>query len=213
MGHPLWPLYDLRLRTPALELRLPDEDELVGLCQVAKAGIHDPNVMPFGVAWTDNPSPRFERGFIQFHWGTRARWSPADWSLQLAVFHRGEPIGMQDLHATDFPVLRQVNTGSWLGRPFQGRGLGKQMRAAALHLAFAELDAQVAYSGAFLDNPASLAVSEALGYEPNGIRRMAPRGEPREQRDLRLTRHRWEAHRRCEVAVEGLASCRDMFGI
>lgn len=29
MGHPLWPLYDLRLHTPALELRVPTEDELV----------------------------------------------------------------------------------------------------------------------------------------------------------------------------------------
>lgn len=213
MGHSLWPLYDLRLHTPDLELRLPDEDELVALCEVAKAGIHDPDIMPFGVAWTDKPSPQFEREFLQFHWGLRARWSPADWSLEVAGFHRGEPIGLQEIRAAGFPTLREVHTGSWLGRPFQGQGFGKQMRAAVLHLAFAELDAAVAYSGAFLDNPASLGVSRALGYEPNGTSRIAPRGAAREQLGLRLTRHRWEAHQHCEVTVDGLASCRDMFGV
>lgn len=213
MGHPLWPLYDLRLRTPALELRLPTEDELVALCAVARAGIHDPAFMPFGVAWTDKPSPQFERDFLQFHWGVRARWSPANWTLTLAVFHDGEPMGLQDLGAENFAVLREVHTGSWLGKAFQGRGYGKQMRAAVLHLAFAELGAVVARSSAFTDNPASLAVSRALGYEPNGVSRVAPRGEPREHVALLLTRDRWDDRRYCDVEVTGLASCRDMFGI
>ena len=72
MAHPLWPLYDLRLRTERLELFLPNEDELVELCQLARAGIHPPDEMPFAIPWSIKPSPRFEREFIQFHWGTRA---------------------------------------------------------------------------------------------------------------------------------------------
>jgi hypothetical protein len=32
MGHP-WPLFDLRLRTPGLELRLPTDDEGVDRCR------------------------------------------------------------------------------------------------------------------------------------------------------------------------------------
>lgn len=213
MGHPLWPLYDLRLRTPDLVLRLPDEAELAALCAVARAGIHDPESMPFGVPWTDKPSPQFEREFIQFHWGARAGWSPRSWTLHLAVFHAGEPIGLQDLRGEEFGVLREVTTGSWLGRRFQGRGFGKQMRAAVLHLAFAGLGAEAARSSAFADNPSSLAVSRALGYEPNGVGRMAPRGIPREHLYLRLTRQRWQEHRYCDVAVTGLETCRDMFGI
>lgn len=213
MGHPAWPLYDLRLRTPALELRLPTEDELVALCQVAKAGIHDPASMPFGVPWTDKPSPRFEREFLQHHWGIRAQWSPQRWHLNLGVFADGQPIGFQDVGADNFAVLREVITGSWLGQAFQGRGYGKEMRAAVLHLAFAELGAVTARSGAFADNPSSLAVSRALGYEDNGVTRSAPRGEPRDQIVLRLTRERWQAHRYCEVEVTGLDSCRDMFGV
>jgi RimJ/RimL family protein N-acetyltransferase len=212
MGHVAWPLYDLRLRTPALELRVPTEDELVALCQVARAGIHDPATMPFDVPWTDKASPRFEREFLQHHWAQRAQWSPQRWTLALAVFQDGQPIGFQDLGADNFMVIREVNTGSWLGRAFQGQGYGKQMRAAVLHLAFAELDAVAARSGAFADNPSSLAVSRALGYQENGVGRTAPRGEPRDRIDLRLTRQRWQDHRHCPVEVAGLDSCRDMFG-
>lgn len=213
MDNPFWPLYQLRLRTRELELRLPNEAELVALCRVARAGIHDPETMPFGVAWTDQPSPQFEREFMKFHWGIRGRWSPQSWTLELAVFHDGQPIGCQGINATDFAVLQEVHTGSWLGQAYQGRGLGKQMRAAVLELAFTGLGAVSATSGAFLDNPASVAVSRALGYQNNGIGRMAPRGEPREHLNLRITRQDWQARRYCEVEIVGLAGCRDMFGL
>jgi RimJ/RimL family protein N-acetyltransferase len=212
MGHPTWPLYDLRLRTPALELRLPTDDELVALCQVARAGIHDPSWMPFGVPWTDKPSPRFEREFMQHHWSVRGAWTAQRWTLGLAVFHAGEPIGFQDVGADDFAVLREVVTGSWLGQQAQGRGFGKQMRTAVLHLAFAELGAVAARTSAYADNAASQAVSRALGYHDNGITVDNRRGAPTEHRHLRLTREAWLAHRHCEVRVEGLETCRDMFG-
>ncbi len=213
MAHPTWPLYDLRIRTPGLELRLPTEDELVALCDVASAGIHDPEFMPFGVAWTDKPSPRFEREFMQHHWGLRSAWTPERWQFNLAVFHDGEPIGFQDVGAKDFAVLREVVTGSWLGAAFQGRGFGKQMRAAVLHLAFAELDAVVARTAAWADNRPSQAVSRALGYRDNGVTRELRRGVPTDHLHMRLTRERWPAHRFCEVEVEGLDSCREMFGV
>jgi RimJ/RimL family protein N-acetyltransferase len=213
MGDSLWPLSDLRLRTPALELRVPTEDELMELCRVARAGVHDPATMPFEVPWTDQPSPQFERSFLQHHWSVRAQWSPERWRLALAVFRDGQPIGFQDIGAENFVVLREVGTGSWLGRPFHGQGCGKQMRAAVLHLAFAELGAEVARSAALAGNAASLAVSRALGYQDNGVSRRAPRGEPVERTELRLTRQRWLEHRFCAVTVEGLAGCRDMFGL
>ena len=81
MAHPLWPLYDLRLRTERLELRLPSEDEIGELCRVARAGIHPPGEMPFGVAWTTKPSPRFEREFGHWHLNQRADWTAEAWSL------------------------------------------------------------------------------------------------------------------------------------
>jgi len=46
-------LYGLRLHTPRLELRLGSRAELKTLAEVAKAGIHPPDEMPFAVPWTD----------------------------------------------------------------------------------------------------------------------------------------------------------------
>jgi hypothetical protein len=52
----------------------------------------------------------------------------------------------------DYPVLREVSIFSWVGVRHHGRGIGTEMRAAALHLAFACLSATDAVSGAFADN-------------------------------------------------------------
>lgn len=88
------------------------------------------------------------------------------------------PGGFQDLFATHLPVTRAVETGSWLTRRAQGRGIGKEMRAAVLHLAFEGLGAVEAYSASFEDNPASQAVSRANGYEANGTVLYAREGSP-----------------------------------
>jgi RimJ/RimL family protein N-acetyltransferase len=212
MADHLWPLYHLRLRTERLELRLPNEAEIGALCEVAKAGIHSPGEMPFGVAWSTKPSPRFEREYIQWHWKQRADWTPAAWSLELAVFLDGRPIGSQTLAAREFATFRTVNTGSWLGRPEQGRGLGKEMRGAVLALAFDGLDAAAATTEAFLDNPASAGVSRSLGYRPNGTGSIAPEGVARETERFRMSRADWLGRSRSEVVIEGLDRCRAMFG-
>ncbi|HYM82574.1 MAG TPA: GNAT family protein, partial [Candidatus Dormibacteraeota bacterium] len=123
-----------------------------------------------------------------------------------------EPIGAQTLFARDFPTLRLVRSGSWLGLPFQGRGLGKAMRTGVLGLAFDGLGAQVAESEAFLDNARSAGVSRSLGYEENGTGRLAPEGEARETRRFRLTRDGWRGRQRPAVAIEGLEGCLELFG-
>ncbi len=149
-----WPLFGLRLRTEQLVLRMPTDDDLAELLQVAKAGIHPPDEMPFGVAWTSLTGTAFDRGFMQHYWGTRAAFSPENWFLNLMVELDGRPIGAQSVNAEGFPTFRTVHTGSWLGREYQGRGLGKEMRAAVLGFAFDGLGAQVAETGAFVDNAA-----------------------------------------------------------
>jgi RimJ/RimL family protein N-acetyltransferase len=210
--HPLWPLLDLRLTTGDPELRIPREDELPAFAEVADRGIHPPDEMPFGIAWTDAPTA--ERNLESYRWWmtARATFRPERWTLTLGVWEAGQPVGFQDLRAEEFPVYRTVSTGSWLGREFQGRGLGRQMRQAVLTLAFDHLGAEVAETEAFLDNSASNRVSVAIGYEPNGFGRLAPRGIARETQRFRLTRDRWRARERPEVVVEGLAACRELFG-
>jgi RimJ/RimL family protein N-acetyltransferase len=209
----LWPLYDLRVTSGDLVLRYPAEDELPAFADLVEAGLHPQAEMPFGLAWTDAPTA--ERNLSSYQWwvGTRARWSPAEWTLTLAVYEDGHPRGFQDLRASEFLVYRTVHTGSWLAREHQGRGIGKRMRQAVLALAFDHLGAEVAETEAFLDNPASNKVSLALGYEPNGFGRLAPRGVPRETQRFRLTLDGWLSRRRPEVTVQGLASALPLFGL
>lgn len=213
MAHPLWPLFDLRLRTERLLLRLPTEDELVALATLAREGVHAPDEMPFSVPWSTLPSPDFERGFAQYHWLQRARWKPDDWNLELMVAADGRPIGAQALFARDFATLRIVSTGSWLGLAHQGQGFGKEMRVAVLALAFDGLGADVAGSEAMLDNPRSAGVSRSLGYREDGIGRLAPTGIARDTQRFRITRDDWLARPRPPVAIEGLEACLDLFGI
>lgn len=211
MENDYWPLFDVRLRTPRLEIRLPNDETLVALARLAAQGIHDSSTMPFLVPWTDEPSPRLEQGLLQWGWRHRAQWTPNDWSFTGAVFLDGEVIGVQSLTATDFASRRAVNTGSWLGRAFQGRGVGKEMRAAILTLAFEGLDAAVAHSGGFSDNETSLNVSRSLGYRESGRRMVERRGVLAELIDLQLDRSEWLAQDHVSVQLSGLDECRNFF--
>ncbi len=206
-----WPLFDLVVRTPLLELRLPREDEFGALVALVDEGVHDPGTMPFFVPWTDAEPRRRARESAQWLWSHRANWSPDKWTLTSAVFVEGRPVGVQDLSAEHFRAVHSVDTGSWLGRGHQGQGLGREMRQAILHLAFDGLGAHEALSGAFEDNAASIATSRSVGYEPNG-EALAPRrdGSGRTVR-FRLSREAWERHRRDDIEIVGLEGCLDMF--
>ncbi|MGK5529909.1 GNAT family N-acetyltransferase [Streptomyces sp. URMC 129] len=207
-----WPLAGLRLTTPRLELRLPADEELAGLADLAVAGVHPPDEMPFFVPWTDLPPAERARAVLQYHWRRRADWTADDWSLPFAVLLDGRVVGCQEIGARHFAVLRQTDSGSWLGAAHQGRGIGTEMRAAILHLAFAGLGAQEAISSAFVTNTASLRVSEKLGYEHDGIARHVVRDGRATDRRLRLSRARWDAHRTTPVTIEGLEPCLPLFG-
>ncbi|MFJ1752769.1 GNAT family N-acetyltransferase [Kitasatospora sp. NPDC088134] len=208
-----WPLLGLRLTTPRLELRLPDDSELATLADLAAAGVHQPDRMPFLVPWTDLPPAERARSVVQHHWLRRGNWSPGDWALNLAVFEDGRVVGLQTVAAREFAVCREVTTASWLGVRYQGQGIGTEMRAAVLKLAFAGLGAREATSGAFEDNDSSFAVSRKHGYEPDGVARHAVRGRLVTNRRLRLTRARWAEHEHLPVSLDGLAPCLPMFGL
>ncbi len=208
-----FPLLGLRLTTPRLELRLPAPEELAALAEVAADGIHDPDAMPFLVPWTDRPAPEVARSVVQHFWLRLGTWDPNNWQLNLSVFHEGAVVGQQTIGARDFAVAREVHTGSWLGARHHGKGIGTEMRAAVLQLAFAGLDAEEASSGAFDHNLASLAVSRKLGYQPDGIKRQVVRGKLSVEHRLRLTRPDWERHRTVPVTVDGLAPCLPLMGV
>lgn len=167
----LWPPFELQLSTPRLRLRVIRDDDLPAMVDAALSGIHPPEAMPFSHPWTQAPAAELPTNTAQHVWRARAGMSKDHWSLQLGVWHEDEFIGCQDLGANNFHTLKTVVTGSWLRQSAQGRGLGKEMRSAALSYAFDYLGADVAESEAASWNSASLGVSHSLGYTDNGILR------------------------------------------
>lgn len=210
MGHPYWPIFDIVVRTPRIELRLANDDELTDLISEGRDITDTPGVFQFD--WATRPEPQFTRDFARFHWKTRALWTAEDWQLPFTVFVDGNPVGIQDIYAKDFAVLREVSTGSWLGRRHHSAGIGTEMRAAVLHFAFAGLGAEIARSGAREGNEASLRVSEKLGYRLNGTARSRfGDGQVATEVLLEMNLETWEAQRRQDIEIEGLEQCLDMF--
>jgi RimJ/RimL family protein N-acetyltransferase/predicted GNAT family acetyltransferase len=205
------PLAKLRVRTPRLELRLATVAELRTLARVAEAGIHDADRMPFEVPWTDTAGQAgFVNDFVEHHLSKLRDWRPDEWALPLVAFADGEPVGVQALRGRRFARERMVDTGSWLGRDWQGRGLGTEMRAGVLQLAFHGLGARGATSGAIQGNPQSLGVSRKLGYVETGSHVVSPRGEPVEHVDLELDATAFSSP--VPVEVSGLAGLLPLFG-
>ena len=184
----VWPLFSLVLRTPRLELHPVRDDDLPGLVQAVADGIHDAGRSPFPSPWAEAPADRLPAELARYHWSLRAKTTADSWRVAFAILEEGVVIGCQDLSADSFATTRTVTSGSWLTRSAQGRGLGREMRAAALLLAFDHLGAEVAESSALEWNSASIGVSTALGYEANGASRLVGAdGEAVEEIRFRVT--------------------------
>lgn len=203
----LWPVSGIKVHTPAVELFVPDPEELGVLARLAARGVYDPQNQylprtPVG-GWEDVDSPEAERRFLRYFWAASADWRPERWNLLLAARVDGVVVGVQEIGAQHFAVTRTVSTGSWIGRQYQGAGHGKAMRAAVLHLAFDGLGAERADTAAWAANHASLGVSRALGYQDNGITVRAAEGRRVEQVNLTLRRSDWHASSE-GVTISGL---------
>ena len=208
----IYPVLGLRITAGPLELRGISDSDIAALADLAGKGIHPPDQMPFSTPWTDTPAVELPLRFAQYHWGTRAAFAREHWSLQLVVRWEDVVVGTQGFHTQDYLVTRTGETGSWLGREHQGRGIGTRMRQAMCAFLFDCLEAQEITSRAFVDNPASLAVSRKVGYRPNGLRRMVRRpGEWQANQALVLTPETFV--RGPEITVEGLEPVRRLIGL
>ena len=154
------------------------------------------------------------RSTVTHHWLQRAQSVPANWNVHFVVVAGDEVVGTQAMTGKDFGIVREVNTGSWLGQKFHGVGMGTEMRAAVLHLAFVGLGALRATSSAFGDNAPSFRVSEKLGYVPDGTDWTERRGERAVRRRFVLDRDTWQQQHTVDVTIDGLTdACRTEFGI
>jgi RimJ/RimL family protein N-acetyltransferase len=209
-----YPPLHVEVTTPSLMLRGATDDLLAELIPIVRDGVVSADEVPFDdpmSLYEDNPAREWR--WLRGVWANRARVEPRWWRLCFVVDVEGRAVGIQDLIADDFPAFGSVSTYSWLAPDARRRGIGREMRSAVLHLAFAGFGAREATSEAFFDNDASNATSRSLGYEPNGQAWATRRGRPAELRRWRLDRPRWEQTRRSDITLSGVEECRPVFGL
>jgi RimJ/RimL family protein N-acetyltransferase len=159
---------------------------------------------------------RVTRGIVvhQAYWKAYGTWRPEAWRVSFVVSAAGQILGAQELEGNDFPALRTIDTASFLRPWARGRGYGKQMRRAVLSLAFGPMGAQAAITSAWHDNHASLGVSRALGYQPNG-ESLDARGDSADVMvHMRLLSAQWLASgAAADIHITGFEGCRHLFGL
>lgn len=189
------------------------DSDLHELDALVHAGIHSPTEMPFFFPWATGSQSEVRRRLLQYHWAQRAAMSPASWTLETTVRFDGEVVGCQSISTKDYLETRTGETGSWLGMKHHGRGIGTVMRQMLCAFIFDHLDAAEVTSAAFLDNPASLAVSRKVGYRENGVSRLKRRdGEMALSQSLVLTAATLNRPNP-EVEVEGVSKLREFIGL
>jgi RimJ/RimL family protein N-acetyltransferase len=209
-----YPPLNVQIHTPTLSLLGATDALLERLLPIVRKGVATEPPWPF-----DDPmslykdSPDREWSWLRSIWSGRGKVNESFWRLYFVVVIDEEPVGMQDLIATDFATFGTVQSFSWLSPDIRRRGLGREMRHAILHLAFEGLGARRACSDAFADNVASNRVSAALGYQPNGIDWATRREEPADLHRWLLTREQWQAIRRDDITLHSVEDCRPVLGI
>jgi RimJ/RimL family protein N-acetyltransferase len=207
-----WPLFDLRITAPDLILRPMREADLGTVSDLLPEDLElDPAATRYAIG-----DEHRSRGIIthQAYWKAYGTWQPSAWLLGFVVLSGGQIVGFQELEGNDFVLLRTVDTSSFLIPSVRGRGFGKQMRRAVLTLAFGPLQAAAAITSAWHDNHASLGVSRALGYQPNGESRHARDDGADIMVHLRLRREDWlAADLGVGVEISGFEPCRFLFGV
>ena len=209
----LWPLFGLEVATPRLSLRYVTDDLAAQLATLAARGVHDPRTMPFAEPWTDVASPELERNTLRYYWRRRAETTVEHWSLSFAVCTGDEVVGACLVDATGFATTRRAETGSWVGRRHQGRGIGTEMRQAALGVIFDGLGGETATTAAWHDNERSLRVTRSLGYAETGSHRQLRRGHDEVMLTFEMSRERWYARIRPAVSFKGIERAREFLGI
>lgn len=199
----LWPAAGVSVRAGDLEMRWIDDELAVDLALLAGQGVHDDSVMPFNFPWTRGTEREVARSVLTFQWAARPRVSIDRLVLELGVLVDGEPVGIQSASGDNWSALREVETGSWLGRAHQGRGIGRRMRALMLTFCFEALKAESVVSAAFTDNAASNAVSLRTGYQVDGVQRVVREGVAATQTRYRMNLARWAEVRTTNQEILG----------
>jgi len=210
-----YPLFNLRVVTPKLELRAATDEMLERLVPAIRAGEATADPPPW-----DDPSAFYEpdpgvrvNKWLQGIWRGRGTVRPDRWRLYFVVMVNEEPVGMQDVIGDEFDSFGTVETSSWLSSGLRQRGIGTEMRSAILHLAFEGFGAKEAVSEAGVDNAGSNGISERLGYRRNGTAWATHQGKPVHGQRWLLNRDAWLKTRRDDIELFGVNDCRAVLGL
>ena len=138
---------------------------------------------------------------------------PALFNTQLVAEQGGRVVAAGGIGHDDFAFEEWRYFGNINVHPdARTQGIGTAMRQAICALLFDHLEAAEITSGAFVDNPASLAVSRKVGYRPNGILRLSRREAMAENQRLLLRPEHFVRGER-DIEVEGVAAFRRSIGL
>jgi RimJ/RimL family protein N-acetyltransferase len=203
-------LFRLTLKTSRLVLRVPTEEEIEGLAQVAANGIQKPGESHFH---DDRLYGSFEdiKKFLLEEIQKRAtECDKEDWQLPFAIFYEGKPVGMVTMYSKQFYIAKGFGVSYWIGLPFQRKRIGTETVRTVLSLGFDGLGAREAYGGAWSDNIPSLRVMEKLGFIFNGEYWMVRQGKAVKDKRMRLPKEHWIKPN--DILIEGLESCLHILG-
>ena len=164
----LWPPFGLVIQSGDLRLTPVSDDDLLGLVDLALDGIHPADMMPFDV-----PGPRHRpTNSPAATPSTTGKTRPVRAGAVQSGFRRApgrRPGRGPGLHRR--PLRDHPHRGDRVlaGGPVPGSGHRNPDARGDLHLALRPPGGDPGHIGAFVDNPASLAVSRKLGYRPNGV--------------------------------------------
>ena len=206
---------NVSVATPRIELRAATDELLEALAPLVAAGEANADPPPWDdpcAFYEPDPDLRVQQ-WMQSVWRGRGTVRSDAWRLYFVVFVDGQPVGQQDLTGSEFDLFGTVESTSWVSTKVRRQGIGTEMRSAVLHLAFDGLGAVEAHSEGAVDNVGSNAVSERLGYEPNGLAWATHQGKPVLGQRWRLDRETWRARRRSDITMSGVSDCRRTLGI
>lgn len=210
----IFPPFALRIACGPLSMAVLRDEDIPAIVDLVRAGIHDPDFLPFYLPWTLAPAEELPLNLVRYYWQQRSATSAERFGLQLVVRHEDSIVGMQDIMAANFAKTRVMRTGSWLGRAHQGRGIGTLMRQTVCVLGFDHLSADFMQSEFVVGNAASQRVSEKLGYRPAGTHRIEDPLSEGWREEARVLLAPGDFVRPAEpVRVEGAAELRTFLGL
>src|SRR4051794_1298234 len=103
----VWPLFDLTLTGPTLGFHYPRDEDLESLARIVDDVRRQPSMDWFwaGLNGEDGGLPSQARA-VQQLWHWRASWTAANWMLPFAAVHGDQVVGVVEIYAQNFPVLR-----------------------------------------------------------------------------------------------------------